>query len=633
MYVQDISQNQWVGVDARSEPVRRLSAGRLRLDFSNGKIANICFNGRVLISEVYFALRDYNWGTIPFEIQNFVINESADSFKIRFIASHEQGNIKFNWCGKIEGTAQSEIVYSFDGTAQSDFLRNRIGFCVLHPANCAGMRVKIKHSGGSCELAKLPEQIAAHQPFTDIKSITTYPEAKTGIEVIFDGAVFEMEDQRNWTDASFKTYCTPLSLPFPAQVKCGDSVSQSITIKLLSESEAHKENAVTEPRIAFWGEEFSGKEVSLGSCITKPMTARQMDEVRGLRFTHLRYDYFFGKSQDEYTDIAKQLRSLGIKLLLAVHFTDEILIELPILRDMLSKGETELIGIVAYVQGVKVISEELLQKVRMELNDFNIAVGSGTDAFFTQLNREPPAESLMDFVSYSNNPQVHAFDNNSIMSTVEGQRANIESCRRLYPNIPIFISPVTLKMRWNPDATSKDEINAGQIPNDVDARQMSLFAACWFLRSLSTVLESKEVSAATYFELIGKKGIMEDEEPSETYPFPSAAGMLYPIYYAFLSLENLRESMISVEINEKIVAIRLRGREFTRVIICNTTENTVFCKLSDFPAEFKGFLLDEDNVAEAAQRKLNFAHMNRYKSNDINGAISLKRYSIFVAEI
>ena len=30
------------------------------------------------------------------------------------------------------------------------------------------------------------------------------------------GDVFEMEDQRNWTDASFKTYCTPLRQPFPA---------------------------------------------------------------------------------------------------------------------------------------------------------------------------------------------------------------------------------------------------------------------------------------------------------------------------------------------------------------------------------------------------------------------------------
>ena len=33
------------------------------------------------------------------------------------------------------------------------------------------------------------------------------------------GDVFEIEDQRNWTDGSFKTYSTPLSLPFPVPVE------------------------------------------------------------------------------------------------------------------------------------------------------------------------------------------------------------------------------------------------------------------------------------------------------------------------------------------------------------------------------------------------------------------------------
>ena len=35
--------------------------------------------------------------------------------------------------------------------------------------------------------------------------------------VAFDGDIFEMEDQRNWTDASYKIYSTPLRLPFPCR--------------------------------------------------------------------------------------------------------------------------------------------------------------------------------------------------------------------------------------------------------------------------------------------------------------------------------------------------------------------------------------------------------------------------------
>src|SRR5437667_155344 len=43
---------------------------------------------------------------------------------------------------------------------------------------------------------------------------------------------FETDDQRNRTDASFKTYCTPLALPLPHSVKQGARVRQSVTLRL-----------------------------------------------------------------------------------------------------------------------------------------------------------------------------------------------------------------------------------------------------------------------------------------------------------------------------------------------------------------------------------------------------------------
>ncbi len=44
----------------------------------------------------------------------------------------------------------------------------------------------------------------------------------------FDGEVFEMEDQRNWTDASYKTYSTPLERPFPVVIADGAVIEQSV---------------------------------------------------------------------------------------------------------------------------------------------------------------------------------------------------------------------------------------------------------------------------------------------------------------------------------------------------------------------------------------------------------------------
>ena len=39
-----------------------------------------------------------------------------------------------------------------------------------------------------------------------------------------------MEDQRNWSDASFKTYGTPLSLPFPVRLEESARVRQAVVV-------------------------------------------------------------------------------------------------------------------------------------------------------------------------------------------------------------------------------------------------------------------------------------------------------------------------------------------------------------------------------------------------------------------
>src|SRR5699024_4733859 len=41
---------------------------------------------------------------------------------------------------------------------------------------------------------------------------------------------FEMEDQRNWSDASYKTYSRPLELPFPYQLRAGERVHQRVRV-------------------------------------------------------------------------------------------------------------------------------------------------------------------------------------------------------------------------------------------------------------------------------------------------------------------------------------------------------------------------------------------------------------------
>ena len=140
---------------------------------------------------------------------------------MHFTAHHENEPISFSWKGTIEGRG-GVLDFTFDGLAKKSFLRNRIGICVLHPiVECAGKPCRVRHSDGAWKEQSFPRFISPHQPLKDIRALSWSPSDRVQANIELEGEVFEMEDQRNWTDASFKTYSTPLELPFPVEVSAG----------------------------------------------------------------------------------------------------------------------------------------------------------------------------------------------------------------------------------------------------------------------------------------------------------------------------------------------------------------------------------------------------------------------------
>ena len=196
-----------------------------------------------IVRRIYAAVRDPNWGTPPNRLANVQMEIAADHFQIQYDVTNVAGEIDFAWRGVIRGAADGTITFSMDGVARSTFLRNRLGFCVLHPAECAGQRVRIEHVDGAVEESAFPRSIAPQRiengqikpvaPFHELAALAHEVEPGVWAELRFHGEIFELEDQRNWTDASYKTYCTPLRLPFPVEVAAGTHVTQSITLKLL----------------------------------------------------------------------------------------------------------------------------------------------------------------------------------------------------------------------------------------------------------------------------------------------------------------------------------------------------------------------------------------------------------------
>ena len=117
---------------------------------------------------------------------------------------------------RISGRSDGSLAFDVVAVAETDVLTNRVGFVVLHPlADVAGRPVRVVHTDGREVTDRFPELIKPSQPIFDIRSLAHEIAPGVWATCTMEGDAFEMEDQRNWSDASYKTYVRPLGRPWP----------------------------------------------------------------------------------------------------------------------------------------------------------------------------------------------------------------------------------------------------------------------------------------------------------------------------------------------------------------------------------------------------------------------------------
>ena len=534
------------GDDTLLTPPVELRAGPLDMIFEpdTALLRYVRVDGEEIVRGVYVAVRDHNWGTVEPSLSDLAIDAREDAFDVRFVADCRQDDIHFVWRGVITGSSEGVVRFSMDGVAHSRFQRNRIGFCVLHPMSVAGQTCAVEHVDGSQTDGVFPERISPHQPFMDIRAITHELRAGGDAEVCMDGDTFEMEDQRNWTDASYKTYCTPLAVPFPVGVESGDTVEQSVTMRALEVARTPRARGradMTTPVVRL-GEDVVGRVPSVGlgdSSHDAAPTEEEATRLQTLGAQHLRAD--IRPDGDGWRDHAARAATLAAQidapleialLLPADDASDEAL------RSVVEWTASERPRIARWIvlhDDLSTTSARTFADARRALGAYapDAPMGLGTDCYFTELNRDRPDIRDADFISYSINPQVHAFDDASLVETLEAQPVTVESAGVFAGEAPVVVSPVTLRPRFNPNATGEaSEPTPGELPPEVDKRQMSLFGAAWTLGSIAR-LASAGVVSATYYEPTGPRGVMDASASRETpAEFARVEGGVYPLYHA-----------------------------------------------------------------------------------------------------
>ncbi len=539
-----------------------------------------------IIRGMYAAVRDKVWGTVAPRVSNVVTEARADSFRVTFDVDNVEGDIDFGWRGVITGDAKGTIRFEFNGRARSTFMKNRLGFAVLHPIKeCAGKPCTVEKAGGLKDSGTFPDAIAPHQPFLDMAAISHEVAPGVTAEVRFEGDLFEMEDHRNWTDCNYKTYCTPLARPYPVEVKRGQEVKQAVTISLRGATGAVSSRPM-ELLIEAKGQPVKLPAIGLGYAADQaPMTANELARLRVLRPAHLRVDVKPGweKALAEASRIAP--------------------VELAVL-------EGELPDVASKAAGARIAR----WLVFSEKQTGQRPLVRGTNEYFTELNRERPKPELLDGSCYSINPQVHAFDNQSMVENLEGQAYTVVSAKKFLGGKPVHVTPVTLKPRFNPQAKGAPQ------PSRIDARQTSLFGAAWTLGSIKYLAESGAASV-TYYETHGGAGVME--------------ASVFPLYHVFADVAEFAGGTVQPLTSSdplQTCALGLESARHRRVLVANLTDQA---KIVTLDAAWIGpkarvSTLDESNSENAMRQPERFRSQPPSLTEASNGRyrLALLPYSI-----
>ncbi len=636
------------GVDRDLPSRRTLTAGPVTAVLENADLRYVYFGDTQLVLRLYMAVRDRNWSTIPAIFTDFTVDDRGDAFSVRFSAEHISADVDFAWSGSIEGSADGTIVYRMDGAPRKSFLKNRIGFCVLHPMSVAGLPATVVTPEGTSE-GEFPVNIAPDQPFIDMISIS-HPAGPNGrVTIEFEGDLFEVEDQRNWTDASFKTYGTPLRYPYPVEVTPDSRINQAITIRVSGEPVRAASGGPSADVTLDLNSRKPLPPIGFGAGKKSLPTGAGLESYKALNAAHLWID--LDLSDDGWLErlgnAAASASALGVPLDLAVVAGDNASswddLTTAIKESGVSVGRLFVFPPVSYPivfpRSDLATHPETVAATRSAFEKAGITakIGGGTRAYFTELNRATsflPVDQL-DTVTYTINAEVHASDNLSVIETLAAQGETVRSARAIVGERELAVGPMTLKPPYNPNATSAPPpARPDELPDPVDPRQLSLLAASWTLGSIHQLADAG-ADVLTYFDLVGWRGLREkDADLSRRDLFPSNPGQHFPLYHIFAALADFAGGEVlgvSLADGLQTEALAVRKGDRVRMLIggFNEDERQVTVSIGSLQ-NVRIRLLDESTYAAASSDPAFFTRGDGASISAAEGtvAFTLKPFAI-----
>jgi len=610
-----------LGTESPDPKSRILRAGAISAEFGNGALRYIRVNDIEVLRAIAFLVRDENWGTYAPVISNLKVKQGRDGFAVSYDARFGAPGRALNCHAEISASDGGELRFAAIASPEADFLTNRTGFVVLHPlSGVAGFPVDVQHVDGKMEKSKFPAIINPVQPFYSIRSLGHKVMPGLAATCWMVGDTFEMEDHRNWTDASFKTYVRPLAEPWPYTLPAGKEFKQIVILTFMGK--------LPKPKKAAGGKRIDVELGRAGAALPQIGVAVPMEEagpalsaaplMKAAAPGHL-VCHVDGRQDDIAPALANYRRlgeATGADIVLEILLPGKQSPESELARIASAAREAGLrpaavsvspaVDLKAVLPGSKgPEAPELADIYRAARGAFpGVTLGGGMFSFFTELNRKRPPANLLDFVTHTTSPIVHAADDVSVMETLEALPFVIKSAKAIIGKTAYRVGPSAIPARQNPygAASAPNPNNERVCLSRMDPRQRGLFGAAWTLGYLARFAPAG-LEAITMGSATGPAGMIYRRDDYAQPYFDSLPGAaVYPVYHlmADLGAANGSKQIASKSSAESAVAsLAWCGKDGPVLWLANLTPKPVSVRVKGFTGPARLSTLDEGTFTRA----------------------------------
>jgi hypothetical protein len=469
-----------------------------------------------IIKLISFLIRDKNWNNyIPKKLnQKILINKKTINFKFDLEFSDKYQKLITTNSYIIKSNS---IIIKSKGRFLTDFETNRAGFNILLPLkNVVGEKIRVTDSNSNILISKFPVTILPDQPFINMSAIDYSMKNMIKLNFKFQGIKFEMEDQRNWGDASFKIYSGSLLDPFPYLIKKNTNFFQQIEINFKhikslknlkniksANIKIQKKLNIVAPKIGIKFEDSNYKILYKND----------------LNFDFVLKEFDLTKSNFNVFDFKKINININLFAIFLIDHNDLIDNVINKIINILKKIDCE----VSYIficpktylnsyqptgiwPNVPLLSE-YNKKIKKKLKNIKIASGMVTN--FTELNRKRPVGNY-DIISFSFTPIVHDASDHGILETPETIDHIFKTLKKINSQCDIHIGPISLGMHHNPYGKKliKNSKKTRIEMTNQDLRHDSLFSIVWSV-GMYQELSKHNIKLLTFNNLFGHHGIYE----------------------------------------------------------------------------------------------------------------------------